>query len=584
MQKIEGTYHPQTQTFDSIDKSYWTGTFTDSIAHISKNGLIGLMNQKGKIIIEPKYDRIFKFYNGIAIVSKNNQYGFVNSKGQEIVAPTFHFIFDFEDSDITWFYKKENGHHSEGLINKKGQIIATPEKTVFRKINNQYLATTTVGHTLLSGKGEPLLKIDYKSFNGLEKNHPFVVNMDPWLSYSESDKTENIKRADYLSETLTKVPIELPFFFSEGSAILPKNVNGVLKLGYINTEGKELIPANYNQAQLFKHGKAAVMQNNKWGIINTKGETILPFRYDYLEVLNENYFLFKANEKLGILDISQTVILKADYSAIQHITGDVFAVLPYTASLNKILKTLGTELNSQINNWGCINVKTGQQILAFDYHAIKKLSATTGLGIKFSFEAVKNNDKDPIQAHIQNSTAVSYNDYLIFTKQSVFDQKQVLFNYTSEPELQANVQQAVLKTNEELKAIHLLIEQLFFYNNKLFLTKQGEKVTATSILKQLELKTYSSHLRIIKDETTSKIGVKTLDDELIINTEYDNITICHSGMILCKNKKFGFADLTGKLLIPLIYDNLSELPSGCLETIVNYKSQLIDKTGKPLTD
>lgn len=584
MQKLEGTYHPQTQTFESIDKSYWTGTFIDSIAHISKNGLIGLMNQKGEIIIEPKYDRIFKFYNGIAIVSKNNQYGIINSKGQEIVAPGFHFIFDFEDSDITWFYKKENGKHSAGLIDKTGKILPFPEKSVFRKIRNQYLATTTEGHTLLSSKGQPLLKIDYQSFNGLEKSHPFLLNMDPWLSYSESDKTENKKRSLSFQETPIEPSNELVFYFNEALAILPKNINGVLKLGYINSEGKEVILPRYQRAQLFKHGKAAVMQNNRWGIINSKGETILPFQYDYLEVLNEHYFLFKADQKSGIIDASQKVILNPEYSAIQHIVGDVFAVLPYNASLDNTLKAFGTEPNLYINNWGAINVKNGQQILSFDYHQIKKLNENTGLGIKYSFEDVKTDPKDSIKAFIQHTSSISYNDYKVSAEYSVFDRKQFLFNYTSEPEIQLHVQQVLLKTNLEPKAIQIFDEALFFQTGNEFLNATGEKVTDKAMIKQLELKTLPAHLKIVTDKITSKSGVKTLDDQLILNTEYDSINICYSGIVLCKNKKFGFADLTGKLLIPLQYDNLTELPSGCLETIINHKSQLIDKTSKTLTD
>lgn len=576
------------QTFQIADTSYWIGPYNDSFALISKNGVMGLINRNGEMIVEPKYDRIFSFHNGVAIVCKNNKYGIISSKGQEVLSPTLEFIFDFEESDVAWFYKIENGQQREGLIDKNGQIIELPEKTVFRKIKNQYLATTTEGHTLLSSGRVPIVKVDYSPFEQLEKNHPFLLNMDPWLSCSESDKTESGKR-DYwkrVIETPKEIPKELVFFFSEGLAILPKNVNGKLKFCYINPDGKEVIAPKYDRAQLFEFGLAAVMQNNKWGIINTKGEMILPFNYEYLEVLDGNYFLYKVGGKSGVIDKSQEVIIKPEYASIGYIIDDIFALLPYTPDIENFIRTFNpTEPCYQIDNWGAIHVKTGQQILPFEYHHVKKINSSTGLGIKYIVDVVNDKSEDSIKAIIRRtSSAISYNNYLVSAKQSVFNKKQAVFDYTSEPELQTYVTQANLKNASELQPVALSSEQLFFHTGKEWLNEKGQQVTDQLLIKQLEFQTNQSQLKILTQGTGSKSGVETLKGEVIINPEYDEVKICYSGIILGKNGKFGFADLAGKLIVPLHYDKMTELPSGCLEAVINKKIVLVDKTGKTLTE
>ena len=51
------------------------------------------------------------------------------------------------------------------------------------------------------------------------------------------------------------------------------------KWGFVNLEGKIIIPPVYDEVKVFSCGLAAVCKNGKWGYINEKNETVIPCQY-----------------------------------------------------------------------------------------------------------------------------------------------------------------------------------------------------------------------------------------------------------------------------------------------------------------
>ena len=47
------------------------------------------MDNKGKIIVEPKYDDIDDMYEGLAAVEIDGKWGHIDSKGKVVIEPTF---------------------------------------------------------------------------------------------------------------------------------------------------------------------------------------------------------------------------------------------------------------------------------------------------------------------------------------------------------------------------------------------------------------------------------------------------------------------------------------------------------------
>ena len=64
--------------------------------------------------------------------------------------------------------------------------------------------------------------------------------------------------------------------------------------GYIDSDGKEIIPLIYEKARDFNNnGLASVCKNGKYGIIDTDGNTVVDFTYDYIDYSEANH-LFRA--------------------------------------------------------------------------------------------------------------------------------------------------------------------------------------------------------------------------------------------------------------------------------------------------
>ena len=58
------------------------------------------------------------------------------------------------------------------------------------------------------------------------------------------------------------------------------------KIGFIDSNGKEVIPCRYDSDTLSdfnKDGYAVAVSSGKYGIINTSGEAVVPFKYEYID-------------------------------------------------------------------------------------------------------------------------------------------------------------------------------------------------------------------------------------------------------------------------------------------------------------
>lgn len=65
------------------------------LAKIKLNDKYGFIDKNGQVILEPKYDLIFQFNNKLAIVKKIDKFGLINSEGKELLAPIYDELYDF---------------------------------------------------------------------------------------------------------------------------------------------------------------------------------------------------------------------------------------------------------------------------------------------------------------------------------------------------------------------------------------------------------------------------------------------------------------------------------------------------------
>ncbi len=105
------------------------------------------------------------------------------------------------------------------------------------------------------------------------------------------------------------------------------------KRGYYNSyTGKVVIPAEYRRAWIFSEGLAAVQKNGKIGFINKEGKVVIPFRYPYhgntlSEFIFKNGYCAVADSlgKCGIINCKGEWVIKPEYDNIK--TFNDFAIV-----------------------------------------------------------------------------------------------------------------------------------------------------------------------------------------------------------------------------------------------------------------
>ena len=109
--------------------------------------------------VSGKYDKIGKFIKGIAIVHKNGLVGAINNEGKEIIKPEYERISGFGDDGISYTYKTG----LVGLINKEGKVIINNEYDYIGHFKDGYATIRKKGLTgIVDKSGKIVVDIKYE--------------------------------------------------------------------------------------------------------------------------------------------------------------------------------------------------------------------------------------------------------------------------------------------------------------------------------------------------------------------------------------------------------------------------------------
>lgn len=159
---------------------------------------------------------------------------------------------------------------------------------------------------------------------------------------------------------------------SEG--LLPVTKNG--KIGYLNTQGKLVIPTVYDSvgdednkydeswANLVNSGRITVKKNGKFGVIDTQNKTIVPFnKYAQIDGFFEGRaVVFSAkSQKYGVIDASGKEVVAPIYD---QVYGTIADNEGYSEGLLAVQKG---------KKWGFIS-KTGKVVIPLVYDDVRPFS------------------------------------------------------------------------------------------------------------------------------------------------------------------------------------------------------------------
>ncbi|MCK8621044.1 WG repeat-containing protein [Prevotella sp. E13-27] len=232
------------------------GPYHDDLAFAQIGESFAFIDTKGKVVFDAiKYDgrivqkvgKIGDFYEGLAAVRINGLFGFIDKQGVVQIPPKYVGVLAFQDG----LAPAMNKNGKWGFIDRKGKTV----------IDFKYESVCTSFYEGFAG-------VKYKGEWGFLNKKTEKIN--PRMQGFESVK-----------------------YFSEGMAAVRWNNS----YGYIDLNGKRVIPSEFDEAYEFKGGLALVKKNNKWGVINKEGKIVLPIVYNEDDCLDIKYGIASVGSK-----------------------------------------------------------------------------------------------------------------------------------------------------------------------------------------------------------------------------------------------------------------------------------------------
>jgi len=196
---------------------------------------------------------------------------------------------------------------------------------------------------LLACNNRPIDKSDKETFEE-------ILN-DPRVNSKEVGEREGIKYFQYME-------------------------NG--KTGFRDLDGKIVIKAIYESAEMFSEGYSSVQVGEKWGLIEENGKYIIEPKFEYLGSVHNGLASYRANDKYGFVDIKGKEVIKPQFEWVDEFSEGLCVVRNdkgkhgYIDTTGKIIvdfqfqyakKFENGRAKFQLNNlWGAVD-KTGKIIV-----------------------------------------------------------------------------------------------------------------------------------------------------------------------------------------------------------------------------
>lgn len=306
----------------------------------------GVIDQTGKIIIEPTYEEMITipdsktdlFVCTYDVNYDENTYKtkVINSKNKEKFKgyDQIEAIENIDENNILWFEKgifKVKKDNKYGLINEKEKLILEIKYDniyALSGVSNSIIIETEGKKGLVDNGGNIIINPEYKEIKAIEndyKNGYIVINHeDKWGIIDITKK-----------EVLEPKFEEIKQIASSNTYIVKQDGN----LKAINRDGETLIENKFDDVKQITEGNIIFKKDNKYGIINTSNETKIEATYDDITYAFENYYIAKKDNKYGIINIENETKLQFEYNQIS-----------YKKQAGFIEATVGTDGTAQIIN------------------------------------------------------------------------------------------------------------------------------------------------------------------------------------------------------------------------------------------
>jgi hypothetical protein len=268
------------------------GVFEGKLARALRDSLWGFINQEGKFVITPRFTLARDFSEGLAEVWIKDKHFYIDTLGVIVFETQFKNTGKFYNG-LSKVYSNEG--FTKGFMDNHGKLII-PVKHLYAEDFSEGLANVSEKFLDVSGKSVIEAK-DYKIVKGFSEGMAVVTLEDGSPAFIDKRGKVIIRLKD--------LHISSAYSFSNGFAVV--NDEGTdHKSGFINKNGKIVIPCQFAEANGFSEGYASVRNdlNGLWGYINKRGEWVIKQRFSQVpsEGFKNGLALIKENNKWGYIN------------------------------------------------------------------------------------------------------------------------------------------------------------------------------------------------------------------------------------------------------------------------------------------
>lgn len=303
-----------------------------------QNRKYGFKNAIGEIVVAPKYDYYESFADGMAVVNigsewtddpgmpwpEGGKWGYINEKGEEIVPLKYDATRTFSEGLGIFIVKAENGKLQYGFLNNRGKTVIPAEYSFANEFENKYAKVYNDEDfvSMVDRGGKLLFPFKYESVNHLFDDRFALGIKDP--KGGKNDYLYALADAD--GKLLTEMKYTFMSGFEDGSINVVTGRGADNLIGFINSDGKEIIPVIYSNLDNYPIGEGYrhAERNGKWGLIDAAGKEVIPFIYERLVAYTnyKNKALVKKDSKWGMIDFKSKVLIPIEYENLSFINKD----------------------------------------------------------------------------------------------------------------------------------------------------------------------------------------------------------------------------------------------------------------------
>lgn len=195
----------------------------------------GMVNNKSKLVVPVKYDFVEVMNKGFFRTTKDGKYGIYSEKNKEIIPPVYMFINLFA-KNLFNVVEYGSNYSRNGIIDETGKVLIPIDNHSFDLLSDDIIKST--GHYSIKPWEKRMQQLwSIKARKAVSKKYNMILDKKEDLFVVGND----MHHVDGGKE-----------YEQEGG-----------KWGYIDINGKEIIPLIYDKVQSFKDGVAQVEKDGK---------------------------------------------------------------------------------------------------------------------------------------------------------------------------------------------------------------------------------------------------------------------------------------------------------------------------------